>query len=357
MEEQLEVFFCDICNASVPQSDLEAAAARRVKGKIIGSCCLGDVDGESAEQDSSGSRPSTTALGAMMPIGVVLLVAVAGGTMFLDTRVTAEAAKVNERISSLEGMFTSQASRVADLDKRMEAGASSSDVEAVGRSIGDVRGWVTESETRVREGLGAAVERVQAVKQDLESLQRSQQGYGEKIAVLTREVRNMGDEVAAIKELGSGSSSGGSKKPTDDFRRPAVVVKPDPEAEVKALLGKLKDSDPGTRFDAVDKLVQLRNDAARPHLIEMLDDKDPFVRRLTAEGLRAYRHADSVGALVDVLADDESIVRHAAYSSLKKLTGQTIVFDPDGDTRSRSGGERRWKDWWRANQSKFKAGS
>ena len=86
----------------------------------------------------------------------------------------------------------------------------------------------------------------------------------------------------------------------------------------------------------------------------MTRDPDGFVRRLTVEGLRDFRHADAVNALLDALGDSDEIVADTAWASLKKLTGQKIPFDaksPSKDTRAR--GQQRWREWWEKNRDTF----
>ena len=50
-------------------------------------------------------------------------------------------------------------------------------------------------------------------------------------------------------------------------------------------------------------MVQSKNSATLPYLLPMLKDGDPFVRRLTAEGLARFKQASSVDALLVTLAD------------------------------------------------------
>ena len=116
---------------------------------------------------------------------------------------------------------------------------------------------------------------------------------------------------------------------------------------------RLKDGDAGNRFEAVDQLIQSNNLKVLEHLVPMLKDSDAFVRRLTAEGLASFRDKRSVEGLLVAMADPESIVRHTAYTSLKKLTGQTIAFDPDGSAGARAQAQRRFKDWWETAKEKF----
>ena len=123
--------------------------------------------------------------------------------------------------------------------------------------------------------------------------------------------------------------------------------------ELAHEVAKLKDSDPGTRFEAVDKLIESRNAVVIADLVAMTNDADLFVRRLTVEGLRDFHMPESVDALLTALADVEGIVRHTAYASLTKLTGQAIAFDPDGKRDERRTAQRRWQDWWDKNRATF----
>ena len=45
-----EVFFCDLCNTSVPQQDLDTGAAARTHDKIVGACCLTELRGDARDR-------------------------------------------------------------------------------------------------------------------------------------------------------------------------------------------------------------------------------------------------------------------------------------------------------------------
>lgn len=57
VEGNLEVFFCDLCHASVPQADLDSRVAVRINDKILGRCCVVEVCG-SAAMPTRGADPS-----------------------------------------------------------------------------------------------------------------------------------------------------------------------------------------------------------------------------------------------------------------------------------------------------------
>ena len=118
-------------------------------------------------------------------------------------------------------------------------------------------------------------------------------------------------------------------------------------------LSRLTAEDPGTRFEAVDELVRSKNPMVREHLLPMVKDPDMFVRRLTLEGLREFRHPSCVDTLLVSLADPVPIVRDTAYDSLKALTGQEFPFDPDASRDARASAQRRWEDWWEKARDTF----
>jgi HEAT repeat protein len=130
----------------------------------------------------------------------------------------------------------------------------------------------------------------------------------------------------------------------------------DPElpATLATQVKRLGDGDAAVRFEAVDHLLVSKNLAVLPYLVPMTRDVDGFVRRLAVEGLRDFKHGDSIAALLDALGDSDSTVAETAWSSLKRLTGQKIAFDanaPSKDARARA--QQRWRDWWEKNKDTF----
>ena len=80
MEENLEIYFCEICSESIPARDLRTKAAIELNGKVIGPCCLPGVQRPQAR--AGGSSAGLTAL------GVFVIAAIAGATMFLEWRLS-----------------------------------------------------------------------------------------------------------------------------------------------------------------------------------------------------------------------------------------------------------------------------
>jgi HEAT repeat protein len=145
----------------------------------------------------------------------------------------------------------------------------------------------------------------------------------------------------------------GGDRPADPAAGRVDDATPGLPAALNHQVTRLQDADAGNRFEAVDQLVQSKDMAALPYLLPSLKDQDVFVRRLTAEGLGSFRDKTAVDALIVALADPEGIVRHTAHGALRKLTKQSIAFDPDASSSARAQAQRRWKDWWDKNREAF----
>ncbi|MDP6424001.1 MAG: HEAT repeat domain-containing protein, partial [Planctomycetota bacterium] len=75
-------------------------------------------------------------------------------------------------------------------------------------------------------------------------------------------------------------------------------------------------------------------------------DEDPFVRRLSAEGLGQLADKHSCSVLISALEDKEAIVREAAFKALVKLSAKRIPFDPEASETQRRTMVKRWRAWW-----------
>lgn len=346
MTTNLEVYFCDLCNESVPQSEIESGKAARVKGRVIGSCCVGLLRRAPA---AVAEKRATAGAGALL--GVVLLAGIAGAATFLDWRLSDETSATNERLSQLEERLRQGQARMVGLEDGIAALGARTDLEKVLAQVGTFDGQLDKARaslelriTRLEEQLRARDDadesRLVEQRAAATSLHEALDRLGGEIAALRampQPVRQV--EPASVPEPAAASA-------------PAESAEPELPAELRHHVLALADMDPGTRFSAVDKLLRSKNELVLSALVPMAKDENLFVRRLTVEGLREFRRPEAVDALVVALADPESMVRLTANSSLRALTGQKFEFD-DGDAASRAAGQRRWQEWWEKNRASF----
>jgi hypothetical protein len=350
MDAKLEVYFCDLCNTSVPASDLGSGRATWFKDRVIGACCLPGL-----RAGAEDARPKEAAPRSVSPrlagLCVILLAAIAGAAAFLDWRVTDEAGRMGARVGVLEQQWGTARDRIAQIESGVGLSAGKADVAALAgrfdRTTEDLQG--------LHAALGTAQSELRDALSQVAGLIRAQEKttleQGTALARIEQGLQHVSSGVARIEAEPRGArvpEPAGEAAPS-----PSAPPDPDLPQELQHQVASLADGDASARFIAVDKLIGSRNQAVRPHLIPMVKDPDPFVRRLTVEGLRNFRHADTVEALIVALGDAESIVRHAAFVSLRTLTGQTLEFDSDAPANTRMAAQRRWREWWDKNRDKF----
>ena len=349
MEDNLEVHFCEICSASIPLKDLEIRAARQVKGKVIGACCLAEL-APTAEK-VGGAPASLTAL------GVVFLASLAAATIWLEYRLTRTTGDLEGSLGMISSSVGAQNERWGGLQGQLEKFADKEAQASISSRVGDVLAAQESIQAKLAElGDGQAQTRTQLgeLGQDLGSVKKIDSQTSVRLEIVARELRQLSRDVAALAAMPRSTP----KAPLgEDLRDPIPPVVVAPKADLPPNLanqvGLLKSDDAGNRFEAVDQLIQSNDRRVLVHLLPMLKDPDLFVRRLTAEGLGNFKDARTVDALIVGLADPEGIVRHAAYSALKTMTGQEIPFDAEGSGRARNSAQKKWKAWWSKAKADF----
>lgn len=83
------------------------------------------------------------------------------------------------------------------------------------------------------------------------------------------------------------------------------------------------------------------------------NDKDPDSRALAANALADLSAAGAGGALVDALADEETVVQACAVRSLRKLTTKNFHFDPHGEEAEKTAAQAKWRGFVVAHKDRF----
>ena len=350
MEDNLEVHFCEICSASIPLKDLEIRAARQVKGKVIGACCLAEL-APTAEK-VGGAPASLTAL------GVVFLASLAAATIWLEYRLTRTSGDLEGSLGVISSSVGAQNERWGGLQGQLEKFADKEAQASISSRVGDVVAAQESIQAKLAElGDGQAQTRTQLgeLGQELGSVKKIDSQTSVRLEIVARELRQLSRDVAALAAMPRSTPKAALGEDLRDPTPipPVVAAKADLPPNLANQVGLLKSDDAGNRFEAVDQLIQSNDRRVLVHLLPMLKDPDLFVRRLTAEGLGNFKDAKTVDALIVGLADPEGIVRHAAWSALKKVTGQKIAFDAEASGRSRNSAQKKWKAWWSTAQADF----
>ena len=353
----MKLFFCDICNESIPLQDIKENRSTTIKGKIFCRACnpLNELSGG----DSGGATTSAGGAGSgAVTLLAVLVLGLAGavGYLFYDLKMGAEPAPEGEspEVAALSG-------RVADLDtvvKGLQVGFDGMmPLRDLPAQVDGLRGESTSRNAelaRLSSEMKAVQEQLVAVgnlRDRIEGLSLTQDENATRVkAVLAdldavkRGLTELGERPAVIVERVGPDGAGG------DDPQPVPGA---PDEELLAIIEKLSDDDAMARWEAVDQLRRRKDPALAPHVMTLLDDRDTFVRAQAIYTLGELKAMKAVPKLIKLLRDDESMIAEEALASLIIITGQNYRFDLSGSKAAREKGIRKWEEWADKNKAKF----
>lgn len=391
----IELVFCDLCNESVPASDLASGRARRLGSRVVCSACDAAMGGNGAAAPEgsaappaaaslddtaefpiasastraaqSGGAPSEANPSAGAPegprnadaggsqwVGVLALAVAALGSWLLSVR--QDEAEQNEarRVEALAAQQRERARSVAGVIEElrgelMAAGAAREELAAaLGQQRADLVSLLDERAADLKAALAEQKATTDALFAELAGVGPAQQARLEELAerldLQQRESRLRADQLEDLEN----SLRQLALAPAAPVGAPAggAAVEPRQGADWQRFVGDLTDPNPGLRLDAVYALGDSKDAAVVPHLQGMLEDGDLFVRMATCRVLMELGARSAVPGLIDALGDEQSAVREAAMVALRELTGRNFRFDPVSPQAERAKRQADWRAWW-----------
>jgi len=359
-QDPLEVLFCDLCNTSVPLADLERGSAMKHQGKTIGACCLAALRAPAAGAAATtlagdtGSAAGLRHAGEhrLLPLGIVVLAAIAAATLFLEYRMDQAETRWQRGTEELANSLKSQADVVQSVAVAMDGVVRRPDLDRFQERLGALDIAQQRGADQMQNLARDQARSSESTQTALQALQEAERKRPDVAALLTELRAQMQQQAAALAELAAQPRPHAADAMQPRQPEPAPAP-PGLSPELAHHVAKLKDDDAATRFEAVDELLRSREPLVLEHLLPMTKDVDTFVRRLTVEGLKDFHKPAVVDALIVALADPEEIVRDTAWRSLKDLTGQKLPFEAAGSREARARAQQKWQEWWDKNRDSF----
>ncbi len=405
----MKIYFCDLCNESVPHQDLEEGRAFLRKGRVVCASCDHAMGGKSTRdsapagglhQGDAGkggatalaeaparvaaaplARPGAAPDLAPRPIpeaptggaglglwaGLCALVFSVGAVAMLVERLKTIEARVPEqsRLAVVEARsFASEQVRQAELrrDERLELLRSGVQAELIsGREASERR--LEELSASQRE-LATGVAKL---REDMSTLltnaseranadARLRDDLAARLAAITEEQRWVGERLTDL-EVGLKSGAFGAPAGGSGSALPGGVDPTGGTPPWSGLLADLASPNTSRRWDAVDALGETGDPRVVPHLLPMLKDPEVFVRMAAARRLGDLKSVDAVPSLIDALEDPEMAVRESAVSSLRGITGRDFGYGYDADETDRAKKIKAWRSWWVKNEEALRKGA
>jgi len=380
----MEILFCDLCNESVPESDLSGGQAVRRKGRVICARCeaamtaeeerLAATAGASAagavadrQRGPAALVPAAGSASAAPPVPrvqrtggfwialIALLFSAAATTFVADELQSArrEGAQAREELAQdlveVEGRLATILGAMdrlgADLAARQE------------RELVANRAQVEGDLAALGRELAEGVRRLGAVESDLAALVEEGRARGtdadrrldELTAQLLRSREDMsftGERLAALEQVIRNGVA----------RQPEAPLPAAPAPPWHAALADLKSDNAGTRWNAVQTLGESGDPAVVEHLFPLLKDEDVFVRMAVARVLGDLAAPRAIEPLIDALEDPETVVRETAMLSLRAITKRDFKFDAAASPAERARKVKAWRDWWEKARADYGLG-
>jgi len=379
------IYFCDVCNESVPQADLDLGRALVVKGRII--CTLCDR-AMTQRQEARGGRPANLGLDLDAAAPAVNAPVASGapagvhphshihastrsasgvGLAFASSLVALATAGLlwqwtrdelrrrdDDSVRATQLAVVEQATARRELELRAErieeqarslaqrVDSAAAEHSASASSLSEQRGATSALGERLDElaqrvaRLSEALERVPRHDEELMALQKRISAAVDESATLARRVAEL--ELAAPVAAPPAQPEKGGEAPT-----------------WIELTTRLKSPDMAVRYEALIALAESRDPATAPYIAEVLKDTDPFLRMAAARMLGDLRAPAGVEPLLAALSDSLDVVREAAIQALRDITGRPLDFDARAPDSEREKKARQLREWWSKERAKFGA--
>ncbi len=241
--------------------------------------------------------------------------------------------------------------QLLEIDKRLER------IDAMREEgedrLRDLDSWIEEAKRVTAGGLDTLKARFKT----LESLGPRLRSMGEAIDALRKEVKELADRPAVIKEV---IREVAGSKPDNRPKVPTLPSKPteDPAVVAKkiqqAMLG-LNDKDENKLFLAIEVLRKHKVLAAAPRLIEIVEtSKSVLLRMNAATALGAMQSCDAVPTLANAVADDAQVAQ-MAHKAVVAITGQERTLSHSARVKERRRARNEILTWWRTNEEAVRA--
>jgi hypothetical protein len=375
----VRILFCDICNESVPEGDLDKGLAFLRKGRVVCVSC----DAAMAGGDSQASEPQPVSSGTPKTPQLVLTPDSSAREKPAPARSAARTwVSGNSGLASLGLLavfalcaYVLDEFRVLRSDRETQRSELQSSLRDLGHELDDMRRRSRDDDLGLRGDLnraGAAVEdqinagldnlradlvretgRLDGALQQLATVGSTQrqrdEAHDERLDTIFAQVSQSRERLAGLEDrLRVAEDSAASAK--------QVVTAPVPapqDAGYGAIILDFSSADPGVRWNAVQAFGATGDPAVVPHLALALKDTDVFVRMAAARILGDLAAPTAIEPLIGGLEDEEAIVREAAMGALHGITGRNFRFDPAAKPGERAKRVKAWRAWWSKARSEY----
>jgi predicted nucleic acid-binding Zn-ribbon protein len=343
----MKIYFCDMCNESIPLQEIKDNKAITLKGKIYCQNC-----NPLKEVHHSGARAPSSAMGTSLLVVVIVLLMVLIAMMIwygsgkeVEYATASALNQTQQLVMGLEADMRGAKEEARTREKDIsDLDSSFSKIESeLTLTRGDLQGQRSEIEN-----MSKNFQSVRNVRERLDELILKQDEYEATLNTIKRSIITLEEELSDLDErherLASSVRRGGVR--TINTPGVAQATPVEDSAALRDIKKKLASKDDGERFEAVYQVLDDRIKQALPFLLPLIEDPDQFVQVGAIQTVGEFLYMEAQPALVKVLRDADVTVRDEALRQLIRMTGKNdLNFDVRASDTERERAIRKWEKW------------
>ncbi|MDE0585170.1 MAG: HEAT repeat domain-containing protein [Planctomycetota bacterium] len=334
-----ELYFCNVCQQSVPQVSLDTGNAVRHGDRVICPDCADTL--VIATELEPGKKEWS-----ISPIVVVFFTITWAvfAYMYVEQQRFFEAVAVSNRdaVSNNNRLSAANSELQSDLENQIGAAATRAKMER------DKLGIVVENgDNKLRDALSRQANTLA----DLESLPLQFSAMASKLNLSQVEISTIAD---SAREIRAGQVVLRDK--VSAVERQVAAAPPPVDVEessfnqrVQSIIQDLQNSDPNTRFSALEDIADRNDPNLVPYVLPLLQDSYEFCRYQAATTLRQWAALSATPQLIEALDDSFEFVRKEVNAALEAVTKNSVGYNHKGDDAARAASQQAWRDWWQNN--------
>jgi chromosome segregation ATPase len=334
-----ELYFCNVCQQSVPQVSLDTGNAIRHGDRVICPDCA-DTLVIATELEPSKKEWSIT------PI-VVLFFAITWAVfayMYVEQQRFFEtvAALNRDAVSNNNRLSAANAELQSDLENEIGAAATRAKMER-----DKLSSVIENGDNKLRDALSrqanalAGLESLPSQFSEMASKLNLSQVEISTIADSAREIRTgqvvLRDKISAVERQVAAAPA------------PVDVEESSFNSRVQSIIQDLQSSDPNTRFAALEDIADHNDPNLVPYVAPLLYDSYEFCRYQAATTLRQWSALSATPQLIEALDDTFEFVRKEVNAALEAVTKNSVGYNHKDDAAARAASQQAWLDWWQNN--------
>ena len=334
-----ELFFCNVCQQSVPQISLDTGNAVRHGDRVICPDCA-DTLVIATELEPSKREWSIS------PIVIVFFTI----TWAVFAYMYVEQRRFFVTVTALNEDAVSNNNRLSAANTKLE--------RALENKIGDsaTRAKIERDKlTSVIENgdnkLRDALSRQANALAEFESLPSQFSAMSSKLNLSQIEISTIADSAREIRagQLVLRDKISAVERQVAAAPTPVDVEESSFDSRVQSILQDLESSDPNTRFAALEDIADHNDPNLVPYVAPLLYDSYEFCRYQAATTLRQWSALSATPQLIEALDDTFEFVRKEVNAALEAVTKNSVGYNHKDDAAARAASQQAWRDWWQNN--------